>query len=130
MENIKEMLKVKNETVLTEMFYQVYDEYFAGHHLYSFNPHNYDIYMFRSEKPKTSNTYYKKTNIAGCGVVIFNKKLTMDEIKKFMVHILASEITDTTRRNDRQKMEEIARVASEMGTTKEDIMSVYKISLK
>lgn len=123
------MLKAKNETVLTEMFNQVYDEYFAGRHMYSFNPHKHEIYMFRSAKPKTATTFYRSCTIAGYGVVIFNEKLTMDEIKKFMIDILAAETTGDLRRNGRSKTEEISRVAAEMGTTKEDIMSVYKIRI-
>lgn len=120
-------MKEKNDKGLYEMYVEIYNKYFAGHAVFNFmNPNKKNVYIVKGNMKKH---LWKFEDNGVYAYIMFNNLLTDEEIKKGMVNIIASGSVGVTRKNDSQKMEHIARVAAEIGTTKDDIMSVYKIRL-
>lgn len=126
---MENLLKEKSDKNLEAMYVELYNSHFSGHDLFGFNPNKNKVYVVKVEEKK-KRTLWNGHDLGGCYALFVNNRLTDEEIRKCMVIHLAGKVTCTTRKNDWQKTEEIARVAAEMGTTTEDIMSVYNIDLK
>lgn len=127
--DLKLIAAKKSDKELVKMYVEIYNKYFFEHDLYHrFDPNGFDVYVVKSNTMK-KNDLWKVRYYYDFAIIVFNDKLTDDEIKKGMVNIFASLVSDATRWNDRYKMRVIESVAAKMGTTKDDIMSVRKIKL-